>query len=334
MHFAAQSWRHTCAHVVGILIRDAVGEQVKSLLLIGTSMGGARPKAVVEDGEGLWIAKFNRPDDHWNSARVEHAMLLLARACGLIAAESRVVEVAGRDVLLVRRVDRDKAPGGYRRVRMISALTLLRSEDSHPARDKWSYVLLAEEVRRACTDPAASAAELFRRMCFNALISNADDHPRNHALIAWEHDWRLSPAYDLTPTTPISLEHRDLALVCGDQGRFANAGNLVSQCGRFLLDRDQAVAIVDQMEQQVQATWYAIARGAGVPEDDCAHLGRVRLSRIPAGRTGPLRPGNTELRIFGWHSASPLTLVQPSRKRASPFTAPPRRHRYRFNLGT
>ena len=98
-------------------------------MVIGTSMGGARPKAVVEDDDGLWIAKFNRPDDAWDNARVEHAMLTLARACGLMTAESRVVEVAGRDVLLVKRFDRERTDAGYRRARMVSALTLLRAED-------------------------------------------------------------------------------------------------------------------------------------------------------------------------------------------------------------
>ena len=165
-------------------------DQVEKLMMIGTSMGGARPKAVVEDDAGLWIAKFNRPDDAWNSARVEHAMLVLARACGLITAESRVIEVANRDVLLVKRFDRERTAAGYLRARMISALTLLRTEDNYQSRDKWSYVLLAEEVRRVCAEPEQNAAELFRRMCFNALISNIDDHPRNHALIAKEAEWK------------------------------------------------------------------------------------------------------------------------------------------------
>ena len=249
---------------------DAVNDQVKRLMLIGTSMGGARPKAVVEDGDGLWIAKFNQPDDRWNCARVEHAMLLLARDCGLSSAESRVVDVGGRDVLLVKRFDREKVQEGYLRARMVSALTLLRAEDTFRARDKWSYVLLAEELRRACSNAAADAAELFRRMCFNALISNTDDHPRNHAFIARGRDWQLSPAYDLTPTAPISLERRDLALECGDKGRYANAGNFLTRSARFLLDRDQATAIIDQMEERVRGGWFSIARAAGVSDRDCA----------------------------------------------------------------
>ncbi len=247
-------------------------DQVQRLLMLGTSMGGARPKAVVEDVDGLWVAKFNRPDDPWNSARVEHAMLALARGCGLATAESRVVAVGGRDVLLVKRFDREKVADGYRRARMVSALTLLRAEDTYQSRDKWSYVLLAEELRRACADPERHAAELFRRMCFNALISNTDDHPRNHAVVARAQDWQLSPAYDLTPATPISQERRDLAMACGDEGRFASAGNLLSQSARFLLEKPQAESMLAAMEEQVCATWYATARGAGVSERDCAQI--------------------------------------------------------------
>lgn len=244
-------------------------------MMIGTSMGGARPKAVVEDEDGLWVAKFNCPDDSWNNARVEHAMLTLARACGLTTAESRVVDVAGRDVLLVKRFDREKTQAGYLRTRMVSALTLLRAEDTYQSRDKWSYVLLAEEVRRVCAEPAQNAAELFRRMCFNALISNVDDHPRNHAVIAKDNDWKLSPAYDLTPAVPISQERRDLAMECGDAGRFANAENLLSQSARFLLERDKVRAIIDGMEAQVRGTWYATARATGVSERDCEQIARA-----------------------------------------------------------
>ena len=247
-------------------------EQIEDLMLIGTSMGGARPKAVVEDEDGLWIAKFNRTDDVWNNARIERAMLALARACGLVAADSKVVDVGGKDVLLVKRFDREKASGGYHRARMVSALTLLRAEDTHRSREKWSYVALAEELRRVSGDPAKDAAELFRRMCFNALISNTDDHPRNHAIIAKGKDWRLSPAYDLTPTAPISVERRDLAMICGDGGRFANAGNLLSQSARFLLKLEEATAIIIAMENTIKTAWYKTARAEGVSERDCAAI--------------------------------------------------------------
>jgi len=196
-------------------------------------------------------------------------MLLLARDCGLHTAESRLERIGDRDALLVKRFDRQHSPQGYYRSRMLSALTLLRAGDTHRDRDRWSYVLLAEELRRVCTKPQEDAPELFRRMCFNALISNTDDHPRNHAVIASDTDWKLSPAYDLTPTAPVSIERRDLAMACGDYGRYANVKNLLSQSARFLLTLAQAEAIVDEMETVVKNRWYSVARGVGVSETDC-----------------------------------------------------------------
>jgi len=244
-------------------------EQVKELMLEGTSMGGARPKAVVEDEQGLWVAKFNIHDDRWNVARVEHAMLKLGQQCGLKTAESRVEKVGDRDVLLVKRFDREKVKTGYRRARMLSALTLLRTEDTHQNREKWSYVFLAEELRKISSKPKDDAQELFRRMCFNALISNTDDHPRNHAVLAIDKDWMLSPAYDLTPSVPVSLERRDLALICGDYGRYAHVDNLLSQSERFMFVRDGAMKIIEEMENTVSKEWYGIARREGVTEKDC-----------------------------------------------------------------
>jgi serine/threonine-protein kinase HipA len=241
--------------------------QVQDLLLLGTSMGGARPKAVVADDEGLWIAKFNRPDDRWDNTRVEHAMLRLARQCGISTAESRIETVGGKDVLLIRRFDREKTAEGYTRARMISGLTVLRADESPTARTRWSYVILVEELRRFVAEPKKDARELFRRMCFNALISNTDDHPRNHAFIAKDDYWKLSPAYDLTPSPVISLDRRDLAMECGDLGRFANAKNILSQHARFLLDRDEAEIIVSDMHAQV-SRWYDTVRACGVSETD------------------------------------------------------------------
>jgi serine/threonine-protein kinase HipA len=255
------------------LPQGAEAAQVQDLMLGGTSMGGARPKAVVEDTEGLWIAKFNRKDDTWNEARVERAMLELGRECGLHTAESRITTIGNRDALLLKRLDRQETGSGYRRARMLSALSLLRAEDTYQDRDKWSYVLLVEELRRISSQPKIDAPELFRRMCFNALISNSDDHPRNHALIAPDLDWTLSPAYDLTPDPLISEERRDLALDCGDMGRYANARNLLSQSARFLLKPEKAKAIIDEMEEIVRNRWYEIARREGVTDTLLRHEG-------------------------------------------------------------
>lgn len=252
--------------------QDEDGGQIAELMLVGTSVGGARPKAVVENEDALWIAKFNRSDDRWNSARVEHAMLNLGRACGLVTAESEILTIGGRDVLMVKRFDREKVKDGYLRARMVSALTLLRAEDAPQGRERWSYVLLVEELRRVSAQPKKDAAELFRRMCFNALISNTDDHPRNHAVIARDRNWRLSPAYDLVPAPQISLERRDLALIAGDQGRYANARNLLSQAARFLLTQPEADKIIGDMKVRIQTTWLQVARGAGVTEQDCERI--------------------------------------------------------------
>ena len=247
-------------------------EQVQGLMGGGTSMGGARPKAVVEDEGGLWVAKFHHPEDRWNDARVEHAMLILARECGLQAAESKVVSIGEHDVVLVKRFDREHTKTGYRRGRMISALTLLRADENYQDRAKWSYLQLVEELRRISSQPRTDAAELFRRMCFNALISNVDDHPRNHAVVAMNTDWKLSPAYDLTPSTPISAERRDLALECGDMGRYAHAENLLSQSTRFLLEPGVAKNTIDTIEEIVKNKWHDIARKQGVTQKDCEKI--------------------------------------------------------------
>ena len=245
------------------------GDRVEELLLLGTSMGGARPKAVVEDGDGLWIAKFGRHDDRWNHPRIEHGMLALARACGLNAARSRVETVGGRDTLLVRRFDRDRTDAGYRRHRMASALTLLRTGDSFRDRDDWSYLLFADEIRRASARPEEDLRELFGRICFNAAVSNTDDHPRNHAMLARGRQWRLSPAFDLTPSPMVAQERRDLAMTCGRFGRHANRTNLLSGHGRFLLERAEAEAMFERIADTVRNRWHAEMRRAGTSERDC-----------------------------------------------------------------
>jgi serine/threonine-protein kinase HipA len=258
--------------IADLLLREQIQEhdfetiQTQELMFLKTSMGGARPKAVVEDGDGLWVAKFSRPDDRWNSARVEHAMLELARTCGINSAISRIENIAGKDVLLVKRFDRNKVDAGYFKARMVSGLTLLRADETE--RDKWSYVSMAEELRRVVAEPKRDSLELFKRVCFNALVSNIDDHPRNHAVIAFDREWRLSPAYDLTPTPSISIERRDLAMQCGDLGRYANQRNLLSQRSRFLLAEEEANKIIAEMAEQIKSSWYSLVRSHGVSEKD------------------------------------------------------------------
>ena len=105
-------------------------------------------------------------------------------------------------------------------------------------------------------------------MAFNALVSNIDDHPRNHAVIAAGRDWRLSPAYDITPSPSLSVERRDLALVCGVEGRAARRSNLVSQAGRFGLTEEEADAIINEIREVVAARWESEVRRQGGTDRD------------------------------------------------------------------
>jgi serine/threonine-protein kinase HipA len=178
--------------------------------------------------------------------------------------------------LLVKRFDRDRTRAGYCRARMISGLTVLRADETPAARNnRWSYVLLAEELRRVVAEPKRDTFELFQRICFNALISNIDDHPRNHALIAKARAWTLSPAFDLTPSPVIAQDRRDLAMTVGDMGRFANARNIQSQSARFLLEPRQAAAVVSDMTGRVRSTWYDVVRSCGVSEQDAETVRRA-----------------------------------------------------------
>jgi serine/threonine-protein kinase HipA len=249
--------------------------QARARVSPGTALGGARPKNVVEDEEGLWVAKFPSRSDRWNNAAVEGAMLRLASECGLRASFGKRVRVAGRDVLLVRRFDRKRVDEGYLRHRMVSSLTVLRADENPQDRAKWSYVLLADELKRWVADPDEDLRELFSRMVFNALISNIDDHPRNHALIAEGSEWSLSPAYDLTPSPQASTE-RDLAMEVGSaQHRRANRRNLLSECGRFRLSREEASHLIDTMKTTVSRRWRDVVKECGGTEADVRTIERA-----------------------------------------------------------
>jgi serine/threonine-protein kinase HipA len=218
----------------------------------GTSMGGARPKATIEDAQSLWLGKFPARDDRFNLQRVEFATLDLARRCGLNVTQARLQHVGESDVLMLQRFDRDHTDMGYLRFGLVSGLTVLDCGDSHLDREHWSYPLLADNLRRWSDKPEADCAELFRRMVFNAAVTNNDDHPRNHALLRRQKGWRLSPAYDLVPAPVVSLERRDLTLTVGDYGRTASIYNLLSQAGRFGLSAEEARGQIDRLVDVVR----------------------------------------------------------------------------------
>ena len=240
------------------------------LLDPGSSLGGARPKATVVDAEGqLWVAKFPARGDPWDNAGVEGGLLTLAARCGIRVPATRVIEVEGRRVLLVQRFD--CRPGPVRRA-FLSAHSLLGLDTGLTPQDRagWSYNDFAHVVRAESRAPEEDARELFRRVVFSALTTNEDDHPRNHAMIRTEGGWRLSPAYDLTPSTTRSLEFRKHAMRVGRledlDPRLMRRRNLVSAARDFLLDDAAAEAIVDEMKETVTSQWRDALAAAGATE--------------------------------------------------------------------
>jgi len=242
----------------------------------GTSMGGARPKATIEDGNRLWLGKFPEKGDRCNLQRVEYATLELARRCGIAVCNTRLESVAGHDVLMVERFDRERTEGGYLRFGLVSGLAMLDCEDSHVDRERWSYPLLADELRRWSDKPDGDRVELFRRVVFNAAVTNNDDHPRNHAVLRTKRGWLLTPAYDLVPVPLVSLERRDLAMTIGTYGRTASIYNLLSQCERFGLATEAARKEIENIVATIR-TWREHFRACGVSAKDIEYMAQAFL---------------------------------------------------------
>lgn len=215
----------------------------------GTSMGGARPKVTVEDRHRLYLAKLPEKRDQHNMQRIEYATLELARAAGLHVCSTRLETVGTAEALMLLRFDREWNPDAqaWARHGLVSGLTVLDAEDGYTGRERWSYLLLADELRRWSVKPDEDRRELFMRMVFNAMVTNNDDHPRNHALLRTPSGWRLSPAYDIVPTPLVSQERRDLALEVGRFGRVASLYNLLSGCSAFGLSTSEAQALIENM---------------------------------------------------------------------------------------
>lgn len=242
-------------------------QEVLEELEPGTSMGGARPKVTVEDDHRIWLAKLPEKRDRHNMQRIEYATLELARATGLRVCGTRLEKVGNAEALLLQRFDREwnRDANAYACYGLVSGLTVLDAEDGYTGRDRWSYPLLADELRRWSSKPDDDRRELFRRMVFNAIVTNNDDHPRNHALLRTTAGWRLSPAYDIVPSPLVSQERRDLALTVGRFGRTASMYNLVSESEVFGLSRDEAAAEIDLMMAVVRG-WKEFFTGHGVEQ--------------------------------------------------------------------
>ncbi|MBE0598955.1 MAG: HipA domain-containing protein, partial [Desulfuromonadales bacterium] len=246
---------------------ERISQELLRLLEQGTSVGGARPKCTVELEDTLWIAKFPARGDTVNFPRLEYATLALARACGITVPETRLVQAGGKDVLLVRRFDREKAATGYLRFGFLSALSLMEWDEwDRPA---WSYPALADRMRATILAQPEQLHELFRRMVFNILCRNTDDHPRNHAFLWGEKGLALSPAYDIVPnpTRPGVGTEFSLCMALGERGREASLANALSMSPRFGLTSTQAEKVVAEM-RVCAARWEEHYREHSLPEGE------------------------------------------------------------------
>jgi serine/threonine-protein kinase HipA len=243
--------------------RDEETEEDLSLIFApGSSLGGARPKASVIDGAGhLAIAKFPKDGDEYSVETWEHVALLLAERAGIRVPDHQLYRVAGRGILISRRFDRQ----GNHRIPFLSAMSMLQLKDG----DRGSYPEMVDELARHGARAKQDASELFRRMIFNILVSNVDDHLRNHGFL-WSGSggWILSPAYDLNPTpadqkarilaTNISLDEAtcsiDLALAQAELFglSLAEAKSIVAAVGKAVSDWRIVAAQVGETPRQIE----------------------------------------------------------------------------------
>ena len=248
-------------------VQDGDTSDVRLLRLLrqGTSVGGARPKCTVELNGALWIAKFPAKEDTVSIPRIEYATMKLAQQCGVSVPELQLVQTGGKDIYLVRRFDRERQGSGWLRHGFLSSLSLMEWD----VRDRllWEYPGLAARMRRHMG--AVHLVELFRRMVFNVMVRNTDDHPRNHGFLVREGEIELSPAYDIVPTLTqagVGTEFR-LAMSVGDEGREATLENALSRSAQFGLSEHEAKRLIDGMLATCRE-WRTCFREAGVSERD------------------------------------------------------------------
>jgi len=237
-------------------------------LLRGTSIGGARPKATVDMDGRHWIAKFSSTTDLHRVVRWEAATLTLAQAAGIRVPKHRLAQVNARDVLLVERFDRQSTDRGVHRHLMLSALTLLDLDDTEATLA--SYPDLSEVLLLHAHNATADRGELFRRMVFNILVGNEDDHAKNHACFWDGSRLRLTPAYDLLPQRRVGIEGRQAMIVgeLGPGGRASTLTNALTAAARFGLDRDEAIAIAEDVVRVVRERWEQCFADVQVPQSE------------------------------------------------------------------
>lgn len=246
----------TLDELLGAADRLQAGERfipgLDDVLLGGSSIGGARPKALITDSGGHLIAKFSAPTDQFPVVAAEAVAMILARRVGLDVASVSQVEVLDREVLLVERFDRTPVPGERRMV--VSALTML---GLHEMEGRYaSYARLAELVAERFTSPAATLAELFARIVFNVAVGNTDDHARNHAAFydGAADTLTLTPAYDICPQQR-SGEVAAQAMEIGNGARASQFSVCVDAAGIYGLTAGEARAVIERQVEVIRSEW-------------------------------------------------------------------------------
>ena len=241
-------------------------------LLHGTSVGGARPKALLDAGARSVIAKFASSTDPYPVVQAEYVAMELARRVGLDAAPVELARALGKDVLLVERFDRTVQRA---RRMIVSALTILELHNAHGIAGRYAtYVDLAHQVRSRFTAPDATLRELFSRIVFNILVGNTDDHARNHSAF-WDGDsLTLTPAYDICPQTRTGGEAAQ-AMAFGDSGdRLSQVARCVTHAGHYHLTAQQAREIVDRQISVIRDQWDDVCELASLPAVEKQRLWR------------------------------------------------------------
>lgn len=232
---------------------------LRLLLAPGSSLGGARPKASVADKDGaLSIAKFPQADDRTKVPVWEALALELANIAGIHTPAFRLETIAKKPVLILRRFDRD----GERRIPYLSAMSMLGANDG----DVRSYMEVADALRQYGSKPAEDRAQLWRRIVFNILISNTDDHLRNHGFVYGDKGWRLAPAFDLNPV-PVTVKAREHSLAINEADTTASLETALAVANYFGVKKQDARTIAKEVGAAVQ-TWRKLAKSHSLTSND------------------------------------------------------------------
>lgn len=245
--------------------------ELDQALFHGSSIGGARPKALIEEDDKKYIAKFSASNDLYSVVKAEFIAMRLATICGLNCAPVRLTQAAGKDILLIERFDRVRAEAGWTRRSMVSALTLF-SLDDMMARYA-SYEEFAQLIRHRFERPAETLRELFARICFNILCGNTDDHARNHAAFWDGEKLSLTPAYDICPQGRAGNEATQAMLIAGNN-RFSQRSACMETAHNFLLSPAEAAQIFDGQVEKISEHWDAVCEEARLTEIDRRYFWR------------------------------------------------------------